>query len=132
LRYSHSATPNIYKICDCEGDIIYVNIPNDVLINTEIKLIDDKEEHLTYKILEIGDNYIKINKVLDVDNIFVYGYCIPDFHRMTKDYIYTVNVCATQILSRRIEAQKVIIQSQDERIKDLETKMAQILNNMPL
>jgi hypothetical protein len=124
--------PNIYKICDCEGDIIYVNIPNDVLINTEIKLIDDKEEHLTYKILEIGDNYIKINKVLDVDNIFVYGYCINDFHRMTKDYIYTVNVCATQILSRRIDAQRVIIQSQDARIKELEAKMAQILNYISL
>ena len=57
-----------------------------------------------------------------------FGYCIDDLHGLDKSYIYTLNVCATQELHRRIEAQKVIIQSQDERIKELETKLEKLIN----
>jgi len=120
--------PNIYKMCDCEGDIIYCSIPDNVLINTELKLIYNKNETIC-KILEIGNDYIKIDKELEVENVFVYGYNVDNFHRMSKEYIYTLNVCATQILSRKIEAQNVVIQSQDDRIKDLETKMERLLSN---
>jgi hypothetical protein len=121
--------PNIYKMCDCEGDIIYCSIPQDISINTEVKLryINDKEE--VCKILEIGEDYIKIDKVLEVENVFVYGYNVDNFHRMSKEYIYTLNVCATQILSRKIEAQSLLIQSHEDRIKDLETKMERMLSN---
>jgi hypothetical protein len=121
--------PNIYKICDCEGDIIYCSIPQDISINTEIKLryINDKEE--VHKILEIGEDYIKIDKELEVDKVFVYGYKVDSFHRMSKEYIYTLNVCATQILSRKIEAQSLFIKSHEDRIKDLEMKMERLLSN---
>jgi hypothetical protein len=81
--------PNIYKNCTCEGDIIYVSIAQDVQINTEIKLIDISDNQLRYKILEISEDYIKIDKELEVDNIFVYGYEINDMHNMTKEYIYS-------------------------------------------
>uniref|UniRef100_A0A6C0LNA8 Peptidase S74 domain-containing protein n=1 Tax=viral metagenome TaxID=1070528 RepID=A0A6C0LNA8_9ZZZZ len=120
--------PNIYKICDCEGDIIYCSIPDNVLINTELKLIYNKNETIC-KILEIGNDYIKIDKVFEVEKVFVYGYNVDNFHRMSKEYIYTLNVCATQILSRKIEAQNVVIKSYDDRIKDLEMKMERMLNS---
>jgi hypothetical protein len=120
--------PNIYKICDCEGDIIYCSIPDNVLINTEIKLIYNNKETIC-KILEIGEDYIRIDKELEVDNVFVYGYNVDDFHRMSKEYIYTLNVCATQILSRKIDEQGVVIKSHEDRIKDLETKMDRMLSN---
>ena len=121
--------PNIYKICDCEGDIIYCSIPQDISINTEVKLryINDKEE--VCKILEIGEDYIKIDRELEADKVFVYGYNVDNFHRMSKEYIYTLNVCATQILSRKIEAQSLLIKSHEDRIKDLETKMERMLSN---
>ena len=119
---------NIYKNCTCEGDIIYVSIPQDVQINTEIKLIDASDNHIRCKILEIGrsegfEEYIKIDKVLEVDNIFVYGYEINDVHVMTKEYIYTLNVCATQILSRKIDEQKLKIDEQKNKINDLESRL---------
>ena len=115
--------PNIYKNCTCKGDIIYVSIPQDVLINTEIRLIDVSDNHIRCKILEISEDYIKIDKVLEVDNIFVYGYEINDMHAMTKEYIYTLNVCATQILSRKIDEQKLKIDEQQNKINDLETRL---------
>ena len=65
---------------------------------------------------------------------------------LDKTYIFTLNVCATQELHRRIEAHNVIIKSQDERINsqgvhilsqnerinELETKVERLLNNMIL
>ena len=121
--------PNIYKICECEGDIIYCSIPQDVSINTEIKLRDIDDKEVVHKILEIGEDYIRIDSVLEVNNTFVFGYNVDNFHRMSKEYIYTLNVCATQILSRKIEAQSVVIKSYEDRIKDLETKVAMLLSN---
>jgi hypothetical protein len=107
----------------------------DIYIEVE-EIIDE----LTFRIKELEKEYIDTK-------IFVSGTKVDDFHTLDKNYIYTLNVCATQELHRRIEAQKVIIQSQENRIKDLEaqnviiqfqedrikeleTKMAQILNNM--
>jgi hypothetical protein len=57
--------------------------------------------------------------------IFVSGTEVDDFHTLDKSYIFTLNVCVTQELHRRII-------SQDERIKELEAKMVQILNYISL
>jgi hypothetical protein len=100
-----------------------VSIPQDVEINTQITLIDISDTHLRYKILEISEDYIKIDKVLDVENIFVYGYEIDDMHTMTKEYIYTLNVCATQILCRKIEEQKIKINDLESRLLALENRL---------
>ena len=55
------------------------------------------------------------------NKIFVSGTEVDDFHTISKEYIFTLNVCATQELHRRII-------SQEQRIKELEGKMTQILN----
>jgi hypothetical protein len=117
--------PNIYKNCTCEGDIIYVSIPQDVSLNTEIRLIDVSDNHIRCKMLKISEDYIKIDKVLEVDNIFVYGYEINDMHAMTKEYIYTLNVCATQILTRKIDEQQNKINDLETRLKFLERMICQ-------
>ena len=46
---------------------------------------------------------------------------------LTKEYIFTLNVCATQSLSKKIDDQKVIITRQQEKINELETKLNNIL-----
>ncbi len=58
---------------------------------------------------------------IPVGDNMVYGYEVDDFHTINKEYINTLNVCATQELHRRIK-------SQDEWIEELEVKMTQILN----
>ena len=72
-------------------------------------------------------DYFVVDKDIDADEVFVFGYTVDDVHSLDKQYIFTLNVCATQELHRRIEAQKEIIQSQEERIKELEAKMEQVL-----
>ncbi len=69
-----------------------------------------------------------IDEDIDGDDCFVFGYCIDDLHGLDKSYIYTLNVCATQELHRRMETQNIIIKSQDERIKELEEKVERLLN----
>ena len=120
---------NIYKTCLVYNKReIYHSIPQDVAIDTEVQIF--KAEGVggdRYKIKEIYEDHFIIDKDIDADECFVFGYEVDDLNGLDKSYIYTLNVCATQELHRRIEAQKVIIQSQDERIKELETKMEQIL-----
>jgi hypothetical protein len=69
-----------------------------------------------------------IDEDIDGDDCFVFGYCIDDLNALDKSYIYTLNVCATQELHRRMETQNVIIKSQDERIKELEIKIEKLMN----
>ena len=59
------------------------------------------------------------------NKIFVSGTEVNDFHTISKEYIFTLNVCATQELHRRIEAQNVII-------KELQEKVERLLNNISL
>ena len=122
---------NIYKTCLVYNKReIYHTIPQDVAIDTEVQIFDKEggEKGKRYKIKEIYDDYFVIDEDIEGDDCFVFGYMVYDLNGLDKSYIYTLNVCATQELHRRIEAQKVIIQSQDDRIKELEAKVERLLN----
>ena len=115
--------PNIYKICLVYNKReIYHSIPQDVAIDTEVHILDKEgsDKGKRYKIKEIYDDHFVIDEDYDGDECFVFGYCINDFHGLDKSYIFTLNVCATQELHRRIEVQ-------DKRIKELETKIEQLI-----
>ena len=117
--------PNIYKRCLINNKReVYHSIPLDTPIDTSVK-IDDT----LYKIKEVHEGYFVIDNDIDTDDAFVFGYSVNDFHTLDKTYIFTLNVCATQELHRRIEAQSVLLKSQDDRIRDLETKVAMLLSS---
>jgi hypothetical protein len=105
----------------CRKKKIYVVLPPEV-VGKLIRL----SEFGQYKIVLVEDEYIEVEKhmesvdIPDGDNM-VYGYEVDDFHTFNKDYIYTLNVCATQELHRRIEAQET-------RIKELEAKINKLIN----
>jgi hypothetical protein len=121
--------PNIYKSCLIHNKReVYHNIPLDVVIDTEVSITIDKKGE-RYKIKEIYEDYFVIDKDIEADEAFVFGYNVDDVILINKDYIFTLNVCATQELHRRIEAQNIVIKSQDDRIKDLETKMERMLSS---
>jgi len=101
--------------------------PTNVIIklNDKIKCYDKYDKEVFVEVEEVIDELtfrIKELETAYVDNkIFVSGTEIDDFHTLTKEYIYTLNVCATQELHRRIEAQ-------EKRIKELETKLEKLIN----
>jgi len=131
ITIRHEIIPNIYKKCLISNKHnVYHSIPLDIAIDTEVQILETEGgKGDRYKIKEVYSDYFVIDKDIDMDEVFVYGTFVDDFHYLNKDYIFTLNVCATQELHRRIEAQNVVIQSHEDRIKDLETKMERLLNS---
>jgi len=129
-----SYIPNIYLVADYNSNVITLpSQPTKVVIkiNDKIKCYDKDNKELLVEVIEVIDDLTFRIKDIEYSDtkIFVYGTFVDDFHTLNKDYIFTLNVCATQELHRRIEAQNVVIQSHEDRIKELETKMERILSN---
>ena len=103
--------PNIYAILQCSGNIITTNEHTSKLkLNDEIKitLLDNTDK--TFNIIDINENTITIDKSIEGDKCFLFGSKIDDFHTLDKNYIYTLNVSATQELYKLIQQQNQIIQ----------------------
>ena len=149
-----SYIPNIMLLAvynDTDSIVTLPLQPTNIIIkhNDKIKCYDINNTEINVKVVEVIDELsfrIKALENYTDTKIFVYGTEIDDFHTLDKTYIFTLNVCATQELHRKIEAQDVIIKSQDERINsqevqilsqnerinELETKIERLLNNMLL
>ena len=132
VRTTSDIIANIYKICLISNKRnVYHSIPLDIPIDTEIRILENENgKGAIYKIKEIYEDYFVIDNDIDTDEAFVYGYNVNDLNGLDKSYIFTLNVCATQELHRRIETQGVLLKSQEDRIKDLETKVAMLINSM--
>ena len=130
-----SYIPNIYLVADYIDSVITLSSqPTKVVIkvNDKIKCYDKDNKEILVEVIEVIDDLtFRIKEIEYTDTkIFVYGTFVDDFHTLNKDYIFTLNVCATQELHRRIESQSVLLKSQDDRIKGLETNVAMLMSNM--
>jgi len=107
--------PNIYQLCEYTSNGIYFENTSNISFSSNLDIdIISQEGRQTYKVQEYSSNYIKLDKEIEnTSNVFVYGTKVDDFCSLNKDYIFTLNVCATQELHR-------MIQRQEERIKQLE------------
>ena len=138
--------PNIMKNAVCDKNKVYLDLTGytDVPLNDDTMKVNINYNNRgdNYKIIEVNKDYFVIDKELyyetidngnpiktPLTNVFVRGYEVNDFHKIKKDYVFTLNVCATQELHRLISAQQIIIKSYEERIKELERKMEIVLNN---
>ena len=113
--------PNIYKSVDIVDDTFYLEQHN-LKINDELQILDLEGKKKPYKIISIEGNYITIDEKIKGDKCFIYGSKIDDFKTLNKDYIYTLNVSATQELYKLIQQQNLIIQDLQNRISILESK----------
>jgi len=97
--------PNIYKRASCDSNIITLenDVSQELNLNDNIKIYDEFGNDNMYNITEINSNVIKIDKDINTSNVFVFGKEVDDFHTLKKDYIFTLNVCATQELYKLIE-----------------------------
>jgi len=131
-----SYIPNIMLLTDYNETTSIITLPSQpnyiIKQNDKIKCYDKDNKVINIEVLEVIDELTFKIKELETEytdnKIFIYGTEIDDFHTLDKSYIFTLNVCATQELHRRIEAQKVVIKSHEDRIKELETKMERLLS----
>jgi hypothetical protein len=114
--------PNIYKKAICSGNIITLenDISNELNIDDNIQIYIENGNSEMHKIININSNVIEIEKEINKENVFIYGKEIKDFNSLKKDYIFTLNVCATQELYKLITQQNIIIQDLQNRISILE------------
>ena len=128
-----SYIPNIYLVADYNNYIITLSSQHTkvvIKVDDKIKCYDKDNKEILVEVIEVIDDLTFRIKDIEYSDtkIFVYGTFVDDFHTLNKDYIFTLNVCATQELHRRIEAQSLLIKSHEDRIKDLETKMERLLS----
>jgi hypothetical protein len=121
-----SYIPNIMTVANYDNKIItLLHKPANVLIKIKdkIKCFDSNNICIEIEIFEIiNDLTFKIKDLVKeyTDNkIFLYGTYVDDFHTLSKDHIYTLNVGATHELYRLIKENSYIIKSR-KRINKLE------------
>ena len=128
VKLQNEYIPNIYDSCTYTSNVLTFHNSNlnttDIHIGSNIKLFDwDSKEHIC-KITDYTNTSITIDE--DIQNTcnlcFAHGTQVDDFHALDKNYIYTLNVCATQELHKMIQKQNDIIASLLNRIEILENK----------
>jgi hypothetical protein len=111
--------PNIYTYADCSNNTIWLPANISVASNECIQIgsiidiiyydvINKMQTRNTYNIVYTDPllNTITIDKSINTSTVFIYGTRVNDFHTLNKSYIYTMNVCATQILANKLNMLK--------------------------
>ena len=117
--------PNIMKRAIMDNDKVYLDLTGfvDLPLNDVDRKINIRFKNgggYNFSITEVNKEYFVIDNAYRlIEEVIVYGYEVNDFHILTKDYIYTLNVSATQELCRKMEAQ-------ERRIKELEDKLERL------
>jgi hypothetical protein len=142
--------PNIFSTAECAVNVI--KFPSNILINesiisSKINLIDLYGKRDTYTIIDVDiqSNSVTIDGELAGNQVFVYGTEVNDFHTLDKSYIYTLNVCATQMLSDKvnnltsqiqdlydiINTMKALLPTNISNISQDSSNISQDLSNIP-
>jgi len=124
-----SYIPNIMLCAEYYNKIITLPyLPTKVTINVKdkIKCFDINnsciEIEVTKILNELAFEIKDLDKEYKSNKIFVYGTYVSDFHTLSKEHIFSLNVGATQELYRLIKNNENIIKSQEERMNILEKK----------
>ncbi len=125
--------PNIYSINNVNLDIITFNNLYDININDELKLYDISNNEIIVKIIEkIDEKNIKIDKIINFDNIFIYGKKINDLNIIDKHAIFTYGIVAIKELDIIVQSQQETINKQQETInkqQEIINKQQETINN---
>ena len=104
--------PNIYEYANITNNGIFIlnNTDTSVLnIGTMITFNDMNNNHYEHSVAQIIDNkkFTVNSYVFGEMSIFIYGTKVNDFHRLKKDYIWTIATAALQEVDRQLLAEKV-------------------------
>ena len=118
--------PNIMERAICDNNRVYLDLTGyrDLPVKDADRKINIRFKNgggYNFSIIEVNKDYFVIdNNDRLIEEVFVYGYEVNDFHILTKDYIYTLNVSATRELHRKML-------EQEGRIKELEDRLMRIV-----
>ena len=144
------AIPDIYKRSKVRNG--WILLETDLQTGQRVKIIaEDKEE--TYEVLEVEASRFRLAAEALPKEVFVYGQEVDDFHTVDYEAIAMLNVSATQELHKRIEGlteenqskdlqlqeltrgldqQHQIIQSQQEMIEKITSDLQQVMQQLEI
>jgi hypothetical protein len=108
VKIQKAIIPNVFCVAECFLNVI--TFDHDIsaygmVSGTKVSIIDRTGNQSIYTIANdpSDTNSIVLDRNISSDKVFVYGTEIDDFHALDKNYIFTLNVCATQRLSQKID-----------------------------
>ena len=125
--------PNIYKSFDILDNIIFTNedLSSELKVNDSIKIIDEiKIENNECKILEINNKYIKIDKTIKGTKYFIYGKLVEDYHTLSKEHLFSLNISATQELYKIIQQQQLDHMKETQELYKIIQQQQLIINDI--
>lgn len=105
IHMQKAVVPNIFCTASCFLNLITFDASVDfklISIDTKLSIIDMTGNQEMYTVTYVSSSSITIDRNIPGDLVFVYGTEVDDFHSLDKSYIYTLNVCATQKLSQKL------------------------------
>ncbi len=119
VNLSTNYIPNIYQVAKVNANAenkscIVLSKVVDVKRGDEIKLIDGSNNEYFVTVDNIDGVILQISTSLSVDEIFVFGKKVNDFHNIDYDALSMLNVSATQELYSRIKQ----LEKENKELKD--------------
>jgi hypothetical protein len=111
IKLQRGIVPNIFCVAECFLNVITFphniatyNLAVDMRISI-VSILDQQYQQSTYTITRVNTETktITLDRNINSSKVFVYGTEVDDFHSLDKSYIYTLNVCATQKLSQKVD-----------------------------
>lgn len=95
--------PNIYAPGQLNKNVLSLHQPADIFPQDIIKIICGASSHICQVLSVSSDRRVLVlDHVFDEQFVFVYGKMVHDFLTINHDAIFSLNVCATRDLDRRL------------------------------
>ena len=130
--------PNVYKVIQCEwtGSVMSSQELGTVS-GVKYKFYVSNTENDEVEKIVTGNDDSTFTFGQQWTNIFCYGYEVEDFHTLDKNKLFALNFSATQEIDRIQQQELTKVKDLEienfllkERVKDLESKMNDVLNRL--
>lgn len=133
VNMNSGVIPNVFetakKVTVASTSTIVETIkPHHFSTGDEVKLILDKKGEKTFTVIVINEHEFSVNEMIE-EAVFVYGKKVDDLLIVDYDALTTLNISATQELSKQVHAlqeKQKTIEMQQQRIFQLEARVEQL------
>ena len=116
---------------DSENDITTVTLVDEKLhnftnenIGALVRFFDNEDNHYDFPLSEIiSANTFSVTGHINIENPFVYGVHVDDFHTLNKDSVFTVAVAALQEVDRELQTTRTELQTTQTELQSTRTEL---------
>jgi hypothetical protein len=124
---TEGVVPSVFELArkvkvDGNKTIIETFKPHLFNTNDEVKLILENGGERQFMVTVVNDSSFIINEAI-IGNVFVYGKKVADLLTVDYDALTTLNISATQQLSKEVENLKVKLNERELKIAELEASL---------